>query len=402
VRVKVLGAGIAGLTAAYQLQKRGHEVVVIERSEHAGGNIRSERIGGSLIEWGPNGFLDSEPATLQLIDELGLNDHVVRAREAAARRFIWRAGKLRELPMSPLKFLTGDLLPLPARLRVLCMPFTKRAGEGDESIHTFAARRLGKGAADILVDAFVTGVFAGDPKRLSLKSCLPKIANAKGMPKGGPKGRLTSFDEGLQVLIDELKGRVDVRFGEQATTLDREDFDHVVCTIPARHAAKIAGDTLAAALEKIPTAPVAVVATVFKEPLDVPDVFGFLVPHGQQLRILGTLYDSSIYPGRAPEGKRLFRTMIGGRRDPDAVGLPDKDLQEIVARDLHTVWGHYPEPEAVHVIRHPLGIAQYETGHSNLLAGIESATPNWLRLAGSSYRGVALNACVKEALDWSP
>ena len=402
MRIKVLGAGIAGLTTAYRLQNLGHEVVVLERSDRAGGNIRSERIDGSLIEWGPNGFLDSEPATLRLIDQLGLNDRVVRAREAAARRFIWRTGKLRELPMSPLKFLTGDLLPLPARLRVLCMPLTKRAGEGDESIRSFAARRLGKHAADILVDAFVTGVFAGDPQRLSLKSCLPKIANAKGMPKGGPQGRLTSFDEGLQVLIDELERRVDIRFGEQAAALDREDFDRVVCTVPARHAAEIAGTELADALKKIPTAPVAVVAMVFREPLEVPDVFGFLVPHGQQLRILGTLYDSSIYPGRAPEGKRLFRTMIGGRRDPDAVGLPDKDLQEIVAQDLRTVWGRYPEPEAIHVIRHPLGIAQYETGHQQVLEEIASATPDWLRLAGSSYRGVAINACVKEALDWSP
>ena len=402
MRIKVLGAGIAGLTTAFQLQNLGHEVVVLERSDRAGGNIRSERIDGCLIEWGPNGFLDSEPATLRLIDQLGLKERVVRAREAAARRFIWRAGKLRELPMSPLKFLTGDLLPFPARLRVLWMPLTKRTGKGDESIHAFAARRLGRGAADILVDAFVTGVFAGDPKRLSLQSCLPKIANAKGMPKGGPQGTLTSFDEGLAVLIDELKGRVEIRFGEQATNLEREDFDRVVCTIPARHVAELAEPGLATALKKIPTAPVAVVATVFGEPLDVPDVFGFLVPRGQQLRILGTLYDSSIYPGRAPEGKRIFRTMIGGRRDPEAVNLPDKELAGIVARDLHTVWGHYPDPEAIHVIRHPLGIAQYETGHQAILEEIESATPDGLRLAGSSYRGIAINACVKEALDWAP
>jgi oxygen-dependent protoporphyrinogen oxidase len=149
---------------------------------------------------------------------------------------------------------------------------------------------------------------------------------------------------------------------------------------------------------------VVVVAMVFdaSPSLPVPDAFGFLAPRDEGLRILGTLYDSSIFPGHAPGHLRLFRTMVGGRRDPEAVALDDGALIEIVARDLRRAWGFFKEPRAVKVIRHPLGIAQYERGHAEVLAAIERASPGWLRLAGSSYRGVAINACIKEALNWSP
>jgi oxygen-dependent protoporphyrinogen oxidase len=405
MRIKVVGGGIAGLTAAYRLGKDGHEVTLFEARDRLGGNIRSERpddFGGCLLEWGPNGFLDNEPATLRLVEELGLNGRVARAREVAAKRYIWRAGKLRALPKSPLDFFFGDLLPAGARFRTLLAPFTKAHVPGDETIHEFAARRLGRGVADILVDAFVTGVFAGDPKRLSLKSCLPKIANAKGLPKGGPKGVLTSFDEGLQVLIDTLGERVNVQLGA-GTNLEREDYDLVVCTVPAPRAAELADDRLAALLNRIPSAPVAVVPMAFEGSIDVEDAFGFLVPRGQDLRILGTLYDSSIFQDRAPDGLRLFRTMVGGSRDAGALDLSDDELIEFACRDLRTVWGSaFRDPVHARVFRHPLGIAQYEVGHAALLDEIDAALPAGLRLAGSSYRGVALNACVKEALDWSP
>jgi oxygen-dependent protoporphyrinogen oxidase len=279
-------------------------------------------------------------------------------------------------------------------------------------VHEFAVRHIGRGGAEILVDAFVTGIFAGDPRRLSLKSALPRlfkleseygslIKGAKG--RGfGPPGVLTSFDEGLQVLVDTLAGKVDVRLGVEMESLERDGFDRVICSVPAPRAAALAEGELAALLDRIPTAPVAVVATVFDRPLEVPDAFGFLVPRNQGLRILGTLYDSSIFEGRSPQGKRLFRTMVGGRRDSEATALDDEEMLALVAGDLHKVWGSFPDPEAFQVIRHPLGIGQYEIGHDDLLGRIKEASPDWLDLTGSSYRGVAINACVKEALDLEP
>ena len=220
------------------------------------------------------------------------------------------------------------------------------------------------------------------------------------MANFGPRGTLTSFDEGLEVLVRELAKGLDVRLGERLDALP-EGFDHIVCTVPAPRAADLIPE-LADLLRRIPSAPVAVVAMVFKAPLAVPDAFGFLVPRGQGLRILGTLYDSSIFPGRAPEGLRLCRTLIGGRRDPEAIDLTDNELLELTARDLRRAWGFFPDPHATRVIRHRLGISQYEIGHQDLLDQLAAASPTNLRLAGSSYRGVALNLCIKDAREWVP
>lgn len=412
MRIAVLGGGISGLAAAYHLGRCGHEVVVFEARLRPGGNIRTEEVDGCRVEWGPNGFLDNEPATLELVAELGLEGRLVRARDTAARRFVYRAGRLREIPRKPPHFLTSDLLPLGARLRALLEPFTPRPEPNhDESVHDFARRHLGRGVAEVLVDAMVTGVFAGDPRRLSLKSAFPKLhaleaehrsllLGAKG--RGfGPPGTLTSFDHGLQVLVDALAERLEVRTSAELTALP-EGYDRVVCTLPAPRAAGLLPPELGELVRRIPTAPVAVVALVVDQPVDVPDAFGFLVPRGQGLRILGTLYDSSIFPHRAPAGRRLFRVLVGGRRDPEAVSLPDDELLALVSRDLRTAWGFAPEPRAVRIIRHPLGIAQYEIGHGELIGRITAACPPGLRLAGSSYRGVAINACVKEARSWEP
>ena len=226
----------------------------------------------------------------------------------------------------------------------------------------------------------------------------------KGAKGGGfgPKGVLTSFDRGLQVLIDALGARVDARLAAPVERIDFEGFDYVLGTIPASRLAELFRGELSELLQRIPTAPLAVVALVLREPVRVPHAFGFLAPHGQGLRILGTLYESSIFPGRAPEGRRLYRVMIGGRRDPDAVQLGDDELTGIVLDDLGKVWGFEPQPDAVHIFRHQLGIPQYEVGHEELLEQIDEGLPAGFRIAGSSFRGVALNLCVKEALEWSP
>jgi oxygen-dependent protoporphyrinogen oxidase len=410
MRIAVLGAGISGLAIAHRLAKE-HDVTVFEARDRAGGNIRTEEVEACRVEWGPNGWLDNEPSTLELVKGLGLEARLVRARDAAARRYVWRAGKLRLLPTKPKRFLTSDCLPLRARLRVLLEPFARKPPKGDESVFDFAARRIGRGAAEVLVDAFVTGVYAGDPQRLSVKSAFPRLkalesehgslwkgARGKGF---GPKGTLTSMDQGLQVLVDDLARRVDVKLKTPWEQIEPREFDRVICTVPAPVAADMVDGLLGRLLRQIPTAPVAVVPLIFDEPLDVPDAFGFLAPRGQGLRILGALYDSSIFPGRAPAGLRLMRVMVGGRRDPEALDLENGALIEAVARDLRKAWGFWKEPRVAKVIRHPLGIAQYERGHGEVLSRLAKATPPWLRLTGSSYGGVSINSCVKEALELS-
>ena len=225
--VVVVGGGIAGLAIAWELLTckgllpDGVGVRVLEAAPRPGGNIRTERRDGYVCEWGPTGFLDDAPATLDACRRLGLGPRLTPAFAAAERRFIVRRGKLRELPSGPISFLGSDVLTLRGRLRVLGEPFVPpRRSELDESVFEFAKRRIGREAALVLVDALVTGIWAGSADSLSLRSALPKLAALErdhgGLVRGmiakrgsggtasGPRGRLTSFPDGLDELPNAL------------------------------------------------------------------------------------------------------------------------------------------------------------------------------------------------------
>jgi len=437
--VLIVGGGIAGLALADRLVGRGIDVQVFERRERPGGNIRSELRDGFRVEWGPNGFLDNEPAMLRLVESLGLGDRVRRASELAEVRWIVRDRALRRLPSKPPQFLVSDLLSLRGRLRVLlewAQP-TRRSDE-DESVHDFARRRIGAEAADVLVDAMVTGVYAGDSRRLSLGAAFPRMqamerehgglframrarrkAGSKGSPMG-PGGTLTSFVDGAETLIQALAAKLGDRLhcGHEVTALVDDEGRFRVLTAsgpevvtrrlvlasPSWTAAPLLESIdhrLAGEVAAIGSAPVVVVALAFAE-ADVADVergFGFLVPGRESMPILGTLFDSWIFPERAPAGSVLWRTMIGGIRNPAVIGQTDEALIDQTRATLRDLLRLTAAPSAAHVLRNPRGIPQYAVGHPQRLARIDRllADHPGLRLAGNSYRGIAMNACVKEA-----
>jgi oxygen-dependent protoporphyrinogen oxidase len=449
-RVVVVGGGIAGLATALQLKDRTPASVdldlhVLEAGPSVGGNIRTERADGWTIEWGPNGFLDSVPATLDLVRRVGLDDRIQRANENAAKRYLYRNGRLHLLPMGPVGFFKSPVLSLKGRLRVLGEPFARARPEGvDETVHDFASRRIGEEAASVLVDAMVSGVFAGNTRELSLASTFPKMAamerehgglvramvakkrGRKGGGPAGPAGTLTSFDGGLDLLPNAaaraLGGSVRtdtpvvalerppsdvpcsscwvVRLGNGETLLA----DEVVLAVPSGAAAKLLAPLdadVAATLTQIRPASITVVALGYDAAAmgGAPDGFGFLVPRGTGPRILGCLWDSSLFPGRAPDGKVLLRAMIGGAHDPEATELDDRTLQDTVRRDLYSTMGLEAEPILTRVYRHPLGIGQYRVGHAARLAAIERGLKRLpgISVAGSSYHGVAMNACIEHA-----
>ncbi len=447
-RVAVVGGGIAGLATAFELVDRAKrsgaevDVVLFESAERAGGNIRTESADGYTSEWGPNGFLDNVPATLDLVERLGLEESLLPSGDGASDRFLFRSGRLHPLPMSPIDFLRSPVLSLPGRLRVFLEQFQKTGGGADESVFSFASRRIGKEAAAVLVDSMVSGVFAGDVRSLSLRSAFPKMfdmestygtltkamihkmkeAKRKGTrvgSAGGFSGRLTSFRGGLATLIDTLEkslgDRVRLRCavgslerkGERYTLLTeggREEADAVVLAAPAWNASSIVGrldGELSIELAAIRSAPVAVVCTAFDESSVGRPVegFGFLVPRGEGLRILGALWTSSIFEGRAPAGKVLLRNMIGGAHDAGALELEDGPLLDAVLHDLRPVMDLHGEPEWVRIFRFSKGIPQYNVGHGARLEAIARRLKSLpgLFLAGNSYRGVAINACVEEA-----
>ncbi len=442
--VVIVGGGIAGLATAMWLEADHgiKDVLVLEAGPEPGGKVGTLVHGEFVLEKGPQGFLDNAPDTLELARLAGLEDRLVRAGDDSAARYIVRKGKPRSVPLSPPAFLLSDVLPLGARLRVLAEPFARRHPGGDESVYDFARRRIGDGAARVLVDAMVTGVYAGDSTKLSLAATFPKMAameaehgsltralihrireaRAAGTKSGGPSGpsgTLTTFREGMA----ELPGALARRLGERLRTgvpvesvVRRGDTlelatpagpvlaRRVVLALPARDAVLLVRELAPAAAEPlsgIPTAPIAVVMTDHPAPGGTGPTargFGFLVPRDDDLGILGCLYCHDIFPGQAPGSRLLFRTMLGGARRPEMARLPDDEIlrhsMEVLRRVLHLE----APPERRWIFRWTEGIAQYTIGHLERVETAEAATAGTgLYLTGSSYRGVSVNDCIRNA-----
>lgn len=440
-KVAVLGAGVTGLCVAHYLSELlGREsVLVLEQSESPGGTTRTDVIDGFLIDWGPNGFLDREPLTLKWVDELGLTNTLVRAHEAAAKRFILKGGQLIEIKPPP-AFLFSPLLSIPGRLRLLCEPFVAQKKDAvPETIWDFAARRIGREAADTLVSCMVSGVFGGDAKQLSLEHCFPRMAamereygtlfkalmdkrrTNKSASAMGPGGILTSFQKSIGYLPQHVcaqlgprvllgNGAKSVRRSNGGYTLettkgDSMDAQYVVVAIPTYAAAGVLSEVdvdLCRALAGIPYVDMAVICTGYDSAQVGSDMngFGFLVPRTEGRRILGCLWTSSIFPHEAPVGQVLLRTMIGGATDPDAVRLSDAELLGIVDREIHPIMRVSGTPRLVRIFRHFRGIPQYLLNHAQNLDAIDAAEQRHpgLVFAGNAYRGVGLNDCVVSAI----
>jgi oxygen-dependent protoporphyrinogen oxidase len=450
-RVVVVGGGVAGLAITFELLERIRdlkappEVLCLEADDRPGGNIRSDAAEDFLVEWGPNGFLDNVPATLELVRRLGLQPRLLPAEPVSSDRFIFRKGRLRKLPTGPVSFVFSDVLSVLGRLRVLCEPLGPGPrGEGEESVFDFAARRIGREAASILVSSMVTGIYAGDARALSLQATFPKMwrmerdhgtltramlhkrkkARARGARAGGPAGpggHLTSFEGGLEALIHGLARAVGSALrlrtpvtglaaagggGYRLETAAGESIDAaaVVLACPAWSASRATSDfdpDLSRTLSEIPSASLCVVHLGFEDsaPRVPPVGFGYLIPRGEGPRILGTIWASSIFGNRAPAGKCLLTTMVGGAHDPEAVELEDDALLRVVREDLRMIQGIEVPPSFVRIFRHPRGIPQYTLGHMRRLESLAKRLEAYpgLFVAGNSYRGISVNSCVEEA-----
>ena len=445
MRVGIIGSGPSGLSvAARLLSERDTEsrvrLKVFESLARPGGKVHTDHTNGYTIETGPEGFLDSAPRSLELVRGLDLESRLIRASGRARHRYLYDTGKLVKLPTGPLALLKSPLLTARGKLRLFTEPFRRPGTAEEESALAFATRRLGREAAQKLVGTMVTGVFAGDPARLSMQAAFPRLAGyeqqygsltralialkrSKASPGGpqGPGGRLCSFTNGLSELVERIAGALgpDLLLETPVTELERsgsewivvtprgrESFDAVVMAAEPWHAAGIlrpADSSLAAVLEEIEPTSLAVVALGFRSH-DVPsrlDGFGFLAPRSQGLRLLGCTWSSSIFGNRAPEGSVLLRVMVGGALDPGIVELPYEKLVDTVLRELQQVLGISRHPELVRLYRHPRAIPQYTLGHLDRLRRIDRRLEQLpgLFLTGNGYRGASFNACVRNGFE---
>lgn len=440
VKILVIGGGISGLCSAYYLSKyfKPENVLLIEGAARLGGTAYTDRMEGFVCEWGPNGWLDKEPKMKQWLKDLGINDKTITANANAARRFVLRGGKLHEVKPPP-GFFFSPLLSMGGRLRLLREPLVgRRKSEQPESVWDFAARRIGPEAADMLVSPMVSGIFAGDAKKLSLEHAFPRMAemeskygslfkalNAiskekKGVSAMGPSGVLTSFPGGVYTLMEAagaaLGNRVhlntaatkieylDSKFHVQTNSGETYRSEGLVMAIPAVAASRLMAPMdkrQGAALAEIPYAPVLVFCTGFRRADIEHDLngFGFLAPREQGVRALGCLWTSSIFEHRAPEGYVLLTTMYGGALDPKALDLNDRDLISQFTRDMTALLKIKKQPEFGRIYRHARAIPQYDLNHGERLRTFDYGERQFpgLAYAGNAFRGVGLNDCVVNA-----
>lgn len=444
-RVVIIGAGISGLTAAYWLFRRGIDVTVIEKRSRVGGTIETQRHDGFLVEMGPNNALETTPLIGALANELGIADQMVYASDAAKNRFIVRGGRLCPVPLSPGGFLRSHLFSARAKMRLLKEPFIPRGRDPEETIAAFVERRLGGEFLDYAINPFVAGVYAGDPNRLSVAAAFPKlyrleqrygsvlrgaVAGRKERKKRESGGeiskqaaRLFSFKNGLSTLpaaIERTLGERIVLEGEVrslqpvaggwSVTFARGGSaqslaaDAVIISTPASAAAELVAPldpTLAAELDSVIYPPVSMVFLGYEAGsiARTLDGFGFLVPEIERRSILGTIWSSTLFDGRAPDGYAAFTTFIGGSRQPELALQPEEALIESTGRELADFLKIQGGPAYAKVKVWKKAIPQYTTGYSEFLSHLvrfEERLPG-LRFCANFKGGISVADCILSA-----
>ena len=441
MRVAIIGGGISGLSLAYFLLEKNPslDVTIFESEKEPGGKIWTDKVDGFLCEGGVNGFLDNRPRTLELVSKLALTP--LRSSDKARKRYILSDDKLRLLPESPASFFLSDLLSIHGRLRILWEIFAPRGSDDDETLADFARRRLGKEAYEKLIDPMASGIYAGDPEKMSLKSCFPRIyeleqkygsliramiklqreAKKTGKKVGaGPGGVLTSFSGGMGQIINTLSARLGERLKTDArvVSIDRKDGRYtvylsdgseteagvVVFATPAYETStmlKGLDSTVSSTLDEIYYPAVSVVCLGYRRGKirHTLDGFGFLIPNREGRKILGTLWDSSVFPNRAPEGYVLLRSMLGGVRNSELALKGAEVVTNVVMEELKDVMGVDAEPDFAKVYTHVKGIPQYSPGHGRRLAKIDEIAGRLqgLYITGNAYRGIGVNDCVENS-----
>jgi oxygen-dependent protoporphyrinogen oxidase len=433
-RWAVLGGGIAGLAFAHRALtlRPDLDLTIFEASPRVGGVIRTDRIEGYSCERGPTGVLDDAPATAALAEELGLAARWVTRKESAKLRWIQLGGRLHALPTGPGALLRTKLLSPTGKLRLLCEPLVGRRAVDNppETVAEFGRRRLGRQAVANLLDPFVTGVFAGNAEELELAACFPKVAKMEaehgslfaGMRKSGKHQVLRSFATGMEELVQALHRALEERIllsrpiqrvtrtakgfalelaGQVPATFEAEQ---VACCLPAHTAANVLQQItfdLARELEAIPTVDIVSVHLGFRraDATEAMKGFGWLVPSHEGGPILGCLFVSEIFDGRAPEGRASVRFLLGGTRAPAILMMKDEEILATCEASLRSVTGFRGDIVFARVHRIARAIPQYLRGHLDRVSRIEQLLEGipGLHLTGASYRGVSVNDVIAQA-----
>lgn len=427
----IVGAGIAGLAAALELQQSVGEVVVVDPSDRPGGVLRTDHMAGYVIERGPNTFRANAAMHGRIVG-MRLEDAILRARPASRLRYVLRGGELCPVPMSPLALARTDLLSARGKLRLLAEPFVRRGDGAGESVAEFVRRRLGPEVLTSLVGPFLTGVYAGDEEQLGAQTVFASLVEherrhrsiaigglVQALSRRGQRGLAGSWSapQGLGPFARALARRLSdpPALGTRATELAwlgnrwRVSLagpagetallaQRVVLATPAREAARLLLDVdteAARLLEGIEYAPL-VSLPIGVDPRIVRrkiEGFGFIVPREEGMALLGCLFMSRLFPDRAPPGRELLQCMLGGSRWPAAVAEPEDALFERVLAELDRALGISGEPLALGLARYERAVPQPARDHGRRIEALRRrlAERPGLALAGAYMGGVSVS-----------
>jgi protoporphyrinogen/coproporphyrinogen III oxidase len=441
VDVVVVGGGISGLAAAYELRKRKIGVLVLEKSDHAGGLIQTERVGEFIVDEGPDSLLVQKPAAVALCNEIGLGDRLI-ATKPPRTAYILRNGRLHPLPgASVLGFptrirplLASGLFSAKAKARMgaeLLIP--RRRSARDESIASFVRRRFGEEAVTYIAEPLLAGIHAGDAERLSMRTLFPRFVDAEAAHGSviralrrmqGPRnadGMFRSFPNGISEIVEGLMRvapKESLRLSSTVTRLEpaRDGITvHIDDHPPVRAGAVILAcppfstadllravdPELAGLCGSITCLSTATVALAFPREAVHHTLAGtgFVVPKHEGLNITAGAWISSKWPHRAPESHALLRAFLGGARDPDVLAKSDRELTEIALSELGKILGIRGTPTFTRVYRWNRASPQQEVGHLDLMANIDAqlAGHRGLFVSAAGFRGVGIPDCVAGA-----
>lgn len=454
-RIVVIGGGISGLAVAHRLVELSRsnpiQVTLLEASSRLGGTLQTDQRDGFLLERGPDSFISEKPEALALAKRLGLESHLIETNSEHRRSFIVRNGRLRPVPegfqlLAPSRiwpFLTTDIFSLAGKARMagdLVLPRRHTNGTNDESLASFVRRRLGREALERMAQPMVGGIYTADPETLSLRATLPRFLDMEqehrsvilamlrkgraqsAAEKSGTSGAryslFLSFDQGLQVLANALTEAIkgcEVQLDTKVVAIERDsgwriktdkekpiDADAICLALPAYIAAKLlqaTDQTLASQLNQIKYASTATINLAYRrEAVRHPlDGFGFVVPFVEKRSLIACTFSSVKFPGRAPKDHVLLRAFAGGALQPDMFALDAPEMLSRVEQDLRELLRIDGPPLFTEVSNWESSMPQYEVGHLDRVAAIETRLaqlPN-LTLAGNAYRGAGIPDCIR-------